>query len=233
MANRFMLLGLVVLASSFCSVGQAQSVSMPSVAPNHNSPHDSYSNVYAGYCIYDWGISFNCRYLTGYKDLTGDYIDLYQQRVDTVRQIYAARTLTCRVKAGAWRASNNSAAIPAIALDTSSSDCSTGGYFTTCSESGCETGDWAFFGIITLEGSWSNPETISQGNSIGNTVDNVNGVRSHSVCHEDTSSRFMVGGWSFLGNYYPVGDWYSDEGSPTASGYAQRYDRKCTSTVGP
>jgi hypothetical protein len=228
MISKFTLLGLVILASSFCGVGRAQSIPMPRVTPDSSSQHYSYGNIYAAYCTYNWGVSYNCRYLIGRYDETGNYIELNQQRTDTVNRIYGARSLTCRVKAGAWRASSMSAAIPAIALDTSSPDCSTGGYLTTCDDNGCETNDWVYFDTITVEGSWSDPGTVTQSNSVRREKDRVNGTSRNFVCKEETSSPFMVGGWSFLGNYYPVGDWYSEEGSPTASGSAQRYDQKCT-----
>lgn len=233
MTNRFMLLGLVVLASSFCSVGQTQSMPVPGVALDHVKPQDSTSNVDARYCTYDWGVSFNCRELFAYSDQTGNYISLSQNRLIGFPYSYGVRGLTCRVKPDAWRATRNSADIPAIALDTSSPECETGGFLTRCGESGCETTDWVYYDTITIEGSWSNPETISRTKRTEDIMDNLNGVKSHVVCNEDISSRFMVGGWSFLAQYYPVGDWYSEEGNPTVSGTAERIDRKCTITGVP
>ncbi len=231
--KRSVLLGVLVFASATWGVGWGQSLPMPTVPANHSINHQSYSQIFAEYCTYNWGYAYNCRYLTGGRDETGNYIELWMQSVDTINFIYRNRDLRCRVKAGAWRANDASANIPAIALDTTSPDCSTSGSITTCGENGCETSPWSYWGVITVEGAWSNPKTASQANSMENVMDYETGVRSHYVCNDERANEYRVGGWSFNGNYYPVGVLYADDGNPTVAGDATRYEHMCTRKDGP
>lgn len=234
MIKLFTLLGGVIISLSAANVGWTQPFPMPTAASNHFKSNDSSESIWGYGCSYryDYNDSYRiiCREVRAYRDAAGDFIEVRHTRAVGIPYEYSWRTLRCNVKRGTWEASAVHAAIRAVDLDPSATDCSTEGYSTVCGDDGCPTTIWTFSGPITVSGSWSSPEMIQQSSSTTTEIDNLNGYRRSYECTYKSSYRFSVGGWSFQNSfqniYYPVGEVFS-EGGNWSGGSADHYDNDC------